>query len=510
MKIKPNIVALPDIWTTKKLYQLYTQNKIVVMPEWLQRLMQKKKWNKNKGERIKSYLYNYFTGCSLIQAFYIVEIPVLKDYLNKNIHLQTNKEIKNIYEDILKEIESLEKEGAEYVLLDGQNRLDLCLKPFFQGKLKDNTYSKPFEVENNGKTEMLNNFTFTDIQWTEKEKEPFWNTKVLIVEGVKGDLVSYVRSLQNLNDAEPWSQFERAIIEFTPLTYYINKLTIRDANIRALFGNNNTINGHVKDMSGQYLPEKKGDARMIAEFVNYIYKDGKAGLGTESDLTKLVNHSLSENDIMKAYKKVEKYLTFISTQLLCVKSKKLDKDQKPFNKESLRGVIILLDILTNSKNNYNQMSPIQTNLDNIEKGKKLIEDFIKWHNEKTNALATPEDFEQKEPRPGTYAIGTRTINPIGIENRSLKIVQQFIADNQKKWSDEHYFSEQVDNYKQYKQLLLKENNYIDEYTGKEIRLRDKVNIDHIMATNGPNKGTDDVENLVVTNEETNKMKSNSV
>ena len=31
MKIKPNIVALPDIWTTKKLYQLYTQNKIVVI-----------------------------------------------------------------------------------------------------------------------------------------------------------------------------------------------------------------------------------------------------------------------------------------------------------------------------------------------------------------------------------------------------------------------------------------------------------------------------------------------
>ena len=156
------------------------------------------------------------------------------------------------------------------------------------------------------------------------------------------------------------------------------------------------------------------------------------------------------------------------------------------------------------------MSPIQVKFKNIKKGKQLIEDFIKWHNEKTCKFTTPEDFEQGEPRPGTYVIGTRTIATNGVENRSLKIVEQFIVENQEKWEKEHYFSEQVDNYKQYKQLLLKENNYIDEYTGKKIRLRDKLNTDHVMATNGPNNGTNDVENLVVTNSKTNKMKSNSV
>ena len=511
MIIRKNIVARPDIWTTKELYQLYSQKKIVVMPEWLQRLMQKKKWNKNKGERIKSYLYGFFTGCSTIQPFYIVKIPVLKEHLKSNINLQTNEEVKNIYKDILEEVESYEKDGALYVLLDGQNRLDLCLKPFFEGNLVDNTYSTPFEVEKDGKVETLNNFIFTDITWSEEDREPFWNTEVLIVEGIKGNLISYVKSLQNLNDAEPWSQFERDIIEFTPVTYNINKLCFINPNIQALFGNSE-MKGNVKGMSGNYLPEKKGEARMITEFVNYIYEDGKSGLGTEADLSEIIKDSMTKKDIMESFRMAKKYLNFVSTELLCIKHTDLDEKQKPFDKESLRGAIILLDILTNVKNNYHQMSPVQVKFSNIVKGKQLIEDFIKWHNAKVDKKTTPEDFEQSEPKPGTYVIGTRTINPIGIKNRSLKIVEQFIVENMKKWNDEHYFSEQTDNYKKFTQFLLKENNYKDPYTklGKEIRLRDKFNTDHIMATRGPNNGTDDVKNLVVTNPRSNKVKSNSV
>jgi len=96
MQILKNIIAEPDLWTAQKLYQLYSQNKIVVMPEWLQRLMQKKKWNKNKGERIKSYLFGFFTGRSTIQPFYIVKIEVLEEHIVEQIALQTQKEIKNI------------------------------------------------------------------------------------------------------------------------------------------------------------------------------------------------------------------------------------------------------------------------------------------------------------------------------------------------------------------------------------------------------------------------------
>jgi len=512
MQILKNIIAEPDLWTAQKLYQLYSQNKIVVLPEWLQRLMQKKKWNKNKGERIKSYLHGFFTGRSTIQPFYIVKIEVLEEHIEEQIALQTQKEIKNIYNDILEEIQSLKKEGALYVLLDGQNRLDLCLKPFFEGKLVDNTYSTPFEVMKNDKIEKLNNFVFTDITWSDdEERAPFWNTQVLIVEGIQGDLISYVKSLQDLNDAEPWSQFERDIIEFTPLTYYINKMVWVDPNIQALFGNE-TYKGNVKGMTGNYLSEKKGDARMIAEFVNYIYEDGKSGLGTESELSELIKDSLSKKSVLNAYKLAKKYLSFISTQMLCINNPDLDEGVKPFDKESLRGVILLLDILTNNKNNYFQMSPVQVDFSNITKGKQLIEDFVNWHNLKTDKKATPEDFIDNEPKPGTYVIGTRTINSNGIKNRSLKIVEQFIVENMDKWNKEHYFSEQTDNYKKYKQFLLKENNYIDPYTklGKKIGLRDKVDTDHILSKRGPNKGGDGVKNLVVTNSKSNKVKSNSV
>ena len=233
---------------------------------------------------------------------------------------------------------------------------------------------------------------------------------------------------------------------------------------------------------------------------------------SDANLSEIIKDSMTKKDIMESFKMAKKYLNFVSTELLCIKHTDLDEKQKPFDKESLRGAFILLDILTNVKNNYHQMSPVQVKFSNIVKGKQLIEDFIKWHNAKVDKKATPEDFEQSEPKPGTYVIGTRTINPIGIKNRSLKIVEQFIVENMKKWNDEHYFSEQTDNYKKFTQFLLKENNYTDPYTklGKEIRLRDKFNTDHIMATRGPNNGTDDVKNLVVTNPRSNKVKSNSV
>jgi len=503
------VSIIPDVKTIWDFYILALNGKIAVLPEWLQRNQQTKKWRKAKGKKIKSFLRSFFTGNSLLTPFYIVNIDVLLHFIDDEIDTETNESVKKVFEDMKSELESKKQIGVEYVLLDGQNRLYEAIMPFFQGKLECNKYDKPFVFTSDDKEIIKDDFKFIDIDLDEAIKDTFRNTQIIVAEGNKGHIKSYVDSIVAMNEGEPWSLFESTIIKPTSLTYEINKDIFHDPIIQSLFGTEN-IKGNVKGMTGSYDVEKKGDARYISELIYLINHKCTSGIGTEVNICDML--SSNEESYLKSYKKVKKYLELISTTFDCPKNLKVKEAEKPFDKESLRGMVLLLDLISNNLNPDHLNCLLQVkNLKNIEAPKKLLEDYIKWHKKMIDITTNPKDFIKGEPRPDTYVFNTRGAGPKNMKFR-LQEINKLVNKKCEEWKNLGCVNDKHISYEKFKTHLLDKSNYKDEYGRGDntLDLRSKVNIDHIISKKGKKASgnMDRVDNLVVTNPKSNKVKSN--
>ena len=173
-----------------------------------------------------------------------------------------------------------------------------------------------------------------------------------------------------MNEGESWCQFESTIIEPSALSYEINQLIFHDPIIQSLFGTD-FIKGNVKGMTGGYDLEKKGDARFISELVYLIKSNCTSGVGTEANVCDMLLSN--QSDYLVAYKKVKKYLELISVTFDCPKNLDVAEAKKPFDKENLRGMILLLDLISNNLNSENLNSLLQIkNLDHLESPKEIL------------------------------------------------------------------------------------------------------------------------------------------
>lgn len=502
--IYKNVSIAPDITTAGQLYNLITEKKVAVMSEWLQRLRQSKKWKAKRGLKIKSFLYSFFTGNSLITPFYYVSIDILDEFIKKEYETEKDPVIKIIFKELKEEIENYKSQGYEYVLLDGQNRLFEAIKPFFEGILPSNDYNRPFVLRIDGKDIVLNNFRYTDIDLDPRVKKCFYDTRVIVAEGLDGDIRSYVDSIVDLNDGEAWTQFEATIIRPTALSYRINKDIFKDPIIQSLFGNE-LMSGNVKEMTSSYEVEKKGDARFISELVYGIKNECRSGLGTEEMICSMI--MASEKPSIDAYFRVKNYLTFISTKFDCLKNTNLNDKQKPLSKNSLRSLVLFLDLLTNKNNTGHRDCFLKLkSLDEIKSPRALMEEFIKWHERETNKLTKPADFKDGKPIPGTYVHNVQGISSENILGR-IDYISKWISENANDWLGKSWIEKNSIDYKSQELLLKEKNNYRDLYSKADstIRLRDKLHVDHVLSRR--NGGTDDIDNLVVTRAKSNLIKS---
>ena len=121
IKKKVNITSVD--MTIGELYLSFKSGKLKIMSKWLQRLLRKSKWEQNKWKNVREYTDSFFNGESNLQPFYIVPIGVLlsevesdMEYIKKELSLKA-------YKEIVSSLKELAKNGAESILLDGQNRL---------------------------------------------------------------------------------------------------------------------------------------------------------------------------------------------------------------------------------------------------------------------------------------------------------------------------------------------------------------------------------------------------
>jgi hypothetical protein len=504
--ILKDVSIVPDIITVGQLLSQARDEKIAVMPEWLQRLRQTKVWKKKGGAKAKSYMYSFFNGNSLLTPFYIVKIEVLYDFIEKEWIREQNESVKKIYSEIKQDLSVKMSAGTKYILLDGQNRLYEAIKPFFDGTLPSNNYDRAFILNVDGKEVSLNNFKYTDIDLSQDIKDAFYNTQIVVAEGTDGDIQSYVNSIIDLNDGVSWTKFETSIIRMTPLNYLINRDIFHTPFIQNLFGNH-ALSGNVSKMTGAFEVEKKGDARFISELIYLIGNNCNSGVGTEDTLSAMLIES--DQRFIHSYKRVKSYLAFISEYLNCMHNTDLKETEKPLCKESLRGLILLFDMMTNKTNVYYNHSSLKLkSIDDFESPKTIMEEFIKWHNEKTDKHSNPNDFKGKDPLPETYVHNTRGTSKENMYDRMTFINSDFLSVRANEWIAQSYIRENSADYKSLETVLKKKSNYIDQYSksNPNIGLRSKIHIDHVKPRS--KGGTDDINNLVVTNPKSNLIKSN--
>ena len=506
--LKKQVLIEAETVTIWSLYLDVKEKRLVSMNEWLQRLEQKKKWQKTKGKKAVSYIQSFFSGNNILTPFYCVNIDVLKDHLIDSLDESNTLDynIKLVYKDMLDTIDDLKRNGTQAVLLDGQNRLNQAIVPFFEGTMESNDFGKPFVFCVDGEDVTFNNFKFTELD--EDIKECFRSQPVILCKGVAGDIDAFVKSIIHMNDGVPWSLTESTIIQPTALTYQINKDIFRAPQINALFGNDE-LSGNVSGMTSKHEIEKKGDARYIAELTYMINGNCLSGIGSEESVCRMLLES--DTDSVKSYKKVRDYLIFISNITDCLLNTNVPEKSKPFDKDSLRSLIIMLDIMKN-KNNVGHLDSLLSikSLEDIQKPKTIIEDFIKWHNKMNNFVANPVDFKENKPLPGTYAFHVKGVNADNIRTR-VKFITNYINTNCQSWVELGFFKADAIDYRLNKTALLEKSGYKDAYkkSNNDINIRTKVSIDHVISKKGSRKGSDDISNLLVTNPISNSIKSNS-
>ncbi len=334
----------------------------------------------------------------------------------------------------------------------------------------------------------------------------FFNTQVIIAEGMRGKIRSFIESVRDLNDGESWSKFEGAIIQPTALSYELNRASFKNPNIQSLYGNG-VLSGNVSDMSGGYEIAKKGDSRHMAELIYMLNYGCNNGAGNEERLCDMI--IASEGRSIDNFNLVQKYLLFIASSLNCMANTSLNDKQKPISKEGLRNLVLLLDMITNPLNamNHSVLFKIRS-LKDIKQPTLFCEEFIKWDKNRKDKKINPQDFggAKNNPIPDTYAFANQGHNPSNIQERMKYINYEYIKENYEKWTAESYVSDSTVNYKSWENYLKAKNNYIDPYNKADpvIDLRSKVHVDHIK----PRKkgGTNEPENLTVTNPTSNLIK----
>lgn len=503
--LRPNVQIIPDVRTVGELYLLAKDLKITTMPEWLQRLQQSKKWRADKCKKSKSYLYSFFHGNNFLTAFYVIKIDILLAHINQAVIYENDPDARKIYEDIKKSLEDKKSKGYLYVLLDGQNRLFEAIVNFFSGKLSNNKFEKPFVFELDGEEVVLQDFKFTDVDIDQRIKDALFKTQILLVEGINGDIPSFIQSVIDMNDGVAWSKFEGAIIHLSAINYMLNRDTFNCPITQNFFGNH-SLSGNVSGMTGNYDVEKKGDARMLAELTYMLMHKCNNGSGTEKLLCDMLIESRGE--CISSYRKVKEYISFISSALTCMQNKNLKNEEKPICKEGLRSLILLLDMLCNRSNVYDDRVVFKVrDLKDIKTPKIFCEEFIKWHNQKTDRYSNPIDFDGKNSKPGTYVFNVANDAKDNLLMRMKFINEEFISDNYERWVSESCISNSTVDYRNLETLVKVKSGYKDVFSKSQpnIELRSKIHIDHLK----PRKlgGTDDVNNLIPTNELSNKMKA---
>ena len=100
----------------------------------MQRLAQKEEWNRSQKRRAKAYMRSLVKGSGLLDAFVVVPCNLILNSVMKNIVDAEGEELL-AWKTVRTYIQDRVEKGAKFFIIDGQNRLNEAIVPFFDSLL---------------------------------------------------------------------------------------------------------------------------------------------------------------------------------------------------------------------------------------------------------------------------------------------------------------------------------------------------------------------------------------
>lgn len=251
-----------NIMSPRALYELHKTDKLFYDRQRLQRLLVE--WHDSK---VNSYLFTMMIGASVKDCFQLASIPKIVAFLKKE--LVPTCENYEFVEENYEYFSDLMNKGYEYLVLDGQHRIDTLVRYF------DNQVNfKPLEpiryqiIGEKGQHSVAGKF--------EKLADEIQNyilddINLIVIVYETGDLRELARIFITSNSMTAMTKHEKRILNYNSINRWLNNLCLNDENIEKMFK-------RIKSgMAGEYSLDHKGDTLFVAEMLMYIndnYYDG--------------------------------------------------------------------------------------------------------------------------------------------------------------------------------------------------------------------------------------------
>lgn len=486
------------------LFTDYNDGIIITYNKWLQRLSQKKTWTAKQYKKAKEYIHHLIHGSANVQAFLLADIESLISTAEAQARKETGQ-VSLIFIQILEDLKVLKSKGVLYIILDGQNRLEYGIKPFFK-----NLMSIQINTDNN----ILTNIFFKNL---EKEIQDEIKKIEVYVCRVKADDISHILStLQAINLGEPWTPHERRSVLFTPVAFEMQRLSC-DTVVFETCKKLSNILFNTKD----YSLEKKGDTLLFAEFLHFL---DKGNFGNDKSLDTLYN--IIDISIDKNIKMLKNILMFMCQT--CNNNPTLIEKIK--SKTYFINMFIILNMLVNK--NARNGGLMKYNF-TIETGKivqiksakaffdevfdlftELKADISQYEYERDENGNVKIDTKTKLPKinrklakAGTWALHNNGSDQIDLEARERIIASKINSILDKMYDEGLILIDHPRKIDALTEAQLYAKTKIDEFSryGEPISFISKKEIDHIKPVS---KGGDNsLENLVLTSRENNRNKA---
>ncbi len=408
INLTKKVEGKPVMWTPSILYSLYKNGKFFFDRERLQRLLTP--W---KPEKKNSYLYTMINGASVKDCFQFAEIKPIVDFLKVQLKSNPDDIDLDFIQENLEYFQELVKQKYEYLVLDGQHRIDTIVT-YIDGehsfKPKERiVFRKEGEqgtISVSGKFSKLDE----DIQYHIRNDIP-----LICVVYEKGDLRELARVFITSNSMEPMKKHEKRILNYNPLNRWLVTTLSNDVILFDMFGRKNkgaTRTPCFTGMGGEYSLDHKGDTLILAEMLLYINNNKYEGYDTDVLDEVLGSNPKGIVKIVKSEQELTKKIFKIMANG-CAVFDQTNVNLKKFSKSSLYNLFYTLSFLLQKGN-------IWSKLYNID-GKYSIKDegeFIKWF------------FDEEYKRIFDANCKSTFINPLTGKENNVKHAWSFVVHNE--------------------------------------------------------------------------------
>ena len=294
---------------------------------FLQRLAQKQEWNRNQKRRAKSYIKSLIKGSGLLDSFILIPGDLLLGSVKSKM-IDAEGEALKAWTTVSKYIEERITRGAKYFIIDGQNRLNESIVPFFDSK-----FALPEEaivfVNEDKKRENIANLKFEALD--KDIQEYIKNIQVPLVIASAGDIEQFSDTLIWKNEGIAWDDWQKQITDkwYTKFRRQLSSIASKDE------GDSFSIAALERISGAKYIYDVNGLDLIVAELFAWMNTQVQPTKIDDLDSYFLGTNVITETQV----KSLKKYLKEFDSAY----------DLKKITNVELRNYVMLRYVIDNPK-----------------------------------------------------------------------------------------------------------------------------------------------------------------